>query len=44
MSYKQYKHLIAVNYAGIRDKIKPQKKYGKTKAKSTRGQKKSFAR
>lgn len=30
MSYKQYKHLIAVNFMGIRDKVQ---NYGKTKIK-----------
>lgn len=44
MSYKQYRHLITSNYAGIADKIKSQKKNAKTKTKSTSGQKKSFAR
>jgi len=38
MSYKQYKHLIQTNFMGIRDKVK---QYGKTKIKSSRGQKKS---
>ena len=38
MSYKQYKHLMSVNFMGIRDKVKT---YGKTKIKSTGGKKKS---
>jgi hypothetical protein len=38
MSYKQYKHLMRINFMGIRDKVKT---YGKTKIKSPGGKKKS---
>ena len=38
MSYKQYKHLMSVNFMGIRDKVKT---YAKTKIKSTGSKKKS---
>ena len=41
MSNKHYKHLMSVNFMGIRDKVKT---YGKTKVKSTRGEKKSGKR
>ena len=41
MSNKHYKHLMSVNFMGIRDKVKT---YGKTNIKPRRGEKKSNQR